>query len=102
MTLKINQIYKFIINGSLNDIDIINESVNVSFENINNKFYYTLKFSNDNLNNFYDFNKLEGIKGFKQHIISNDIFNIVIKEKYNSLEITTFNNKLFIYGKLIH
>ena len=68
---------------------------------INKKLYYSLIFNNEEINKNFNFYKLEGVNGFKQHIISNNVFTIIYKEKYNILEITTFNNKLFIYGKLI-
>ena len=66
------------------------------------KFYY--KISCDNIQcgeNLFDKDYVEGVRGFKQHIVSNEKFHMVFNEKNNRLELITWNNSIFVYGKLV-
>ena len=52
---------------------------------------------NDNFGNKW----IEGVKGFGKHIITNDKYHMVFYEKKNLLELITFDNSLFVVGKLL-
>ena len=70
------------------------------------KYHYKIiiQVDNDNLSsiiNYFGDEYIEGVKGFGKHIISDNRFNLVYYDKKKTLELITFNNSLFINGKLI-
>lgn len=51
--------------------------------------------------NFFSQEFEEGAFGFSQHIISNEKYHIVFKEKHNLIELITWNNSVFVFGKML-
>lgn len=105
--MKLKQNHKNIFNVIIvvNDLEYLEK--NIIIEHIigsDKKYYYKIICPNsENFlpKYFFSDNYLEGVKGFGQHIISNNNFHMIYKEKQNQLELITKNNSVFIHGKLI-
>lgn len=65
-----------------------------------NKYYYKITSTNNFIQDFFGSKYIEGVKGFGQHIISNNKYHLIYKEKSSILEVITRNNSVFIFGKL--
>jgi hypothetical protein len=91
---------KIIIDG----IEFSNQTITIYFYIGKNKNYYYKIFFNkqflEYLQNYFSDEYIEGVKGFGQHIILNDKFNLTFKEKSNQLEFITYDNHIFIHGYL--
>lgn len=71
------------------------------------KYYYKIHIETNQeelkyLENYFGNNWIEGVKGFRKHIISDNKYYLVYHEKKNLLEFITFDNSLFMNGKLIN
>lgn len=102
--LKKNQKNFFDVTIIINEFQYNNQSIQIEYFITKNKNYYYKIYSPNEIlitNNFFDIDYIEGIKGFKQHIISNKKFHLTYNEKSDKLELITWNNSIFINGNMI-
>lgn len=85
----------------INNINYLNHKLEIIYKIDNtNKYYYLIKTDCEHLSDFFDMNFVEGVKGFGQHIVSNEKFNLIYKEKTNTIQVITWDNTVFINGYL--
>ena len=70
------------------------------------KYHYKITIQTDNENlisiaNYFGDEYIEGVKGFGKHIISDNRFHLVYYDKKKILELITYDNSLFMNGKLL-
>lgn len=105
--LKKNIFNEFDVDIILNGEEYKNQKVLIEYKIDNKKKYYykiNIQIYYDELsiiNNYFNNEYIEGIKGFGKHIISNKKYYLVYYEKKKILELITFDNTLFMNGKLI-
>jgi len=86
----------------IDSIDYKNYKLEITYKIDSKKnYYYLIKTNCEHLENFFSQDYVEGVKGFGQHIVSNEKFNLIYKEKTNKVELVTWNNSVFIDGYLI-
>lgn len=109
MTLKKNVLNKFNVSIIIDGDEYPNQTFFIEyFTDTKQKFYYKIIYHTDDINlkwlekYFVPNSKyIEGVKGFQTHIIGNNNFYLVYCEKRNSLELITYDNSLFMIGKLV-
>lgn len=100
MKLKQNFSNEFICIGVIDDVEYLNVIISIDYYiDSDKKYFYKITSSNNFLQDFFGVKYIEGVKGFGQHIISNDKFHLSYKEKSSKLEVITRNNSVFIDGK---
>ncbi len=101
--MKLEKNIKNIFNCTIikNNIEFVNKQISIEYFITKDKKYYYKIISDECLENFFTSKYVEGVKGFGQHVISNDIFHLSYKEKNSQLELITWNNSVFIYGILL-
>lgn len=108
--LKKNFLNEFVITIIIGDEEYTNQRIFIEYYVDNKKKYFykiSLDINDDDLSelkklkNYFSNEYVEGVKGFGKHIISNKIYHMVYHEKKNLLEFLTFDNTLFMNGKLI-
>lgn len=70
------------------------------------KYHYKISVQADDedlssINNYFGDGYIEGVKGFGKHIISDNKYYLVYYDKKNTLELITYDNSLFMNGKLL-
>ena len=86
----------------IDGIEYLNQKISIDYHiGSDKKYFYKITSSNDQIQDFFGSSCIEGVKGFGQHIISNDKYHMIYKEKSSKLEVITTNNSVFIDGKLI-
>lgn len=101
MKLKQNFSNEFNCNVVIDNNEYFDEKLIIHYHiSSDKKYFYKITSSNDFIQNFFGSKCIEGVKGFGQHIISNDKYHLIYKEKSSKLEVITKNNCLFIDGKL--
>ncbi len=101
--LKPNQTNFFNVSVVIDLVEYSNQVVQIDYYfTKNKKYFYKIYSPNETLieNDFFSSDYVEGVKGFGQHIVSNKSFHLIYKEKSNSLELITWNNSVFVNGKL--
>lgn len=105
--LKKNTLNLFNIVITIDDEEYNNQKLFIDLVvNEKKKYYYRINIKTENeelkyLENYFGDNWIEGVKGFGKHIISDNKYHLIYYEKKNTLELITFDNSLFIFGKLI-
>ncbi len=62
------------------------------------KYLYLIQTNCEQIKYLFPNDYLKGDKGFGQHIIGNEKFYLVYKEKNSIIELITFDNSIFING----
>lgn len=102
MKLKQNFLNVFECIGVINGVEYLNELLIINYHiGSNKKYFYKITSTNNFIQDFFGLKYIEGVKGFGQHIISNDKYHMIYKEKSSKLEVITRNNSVFIDGKLL-
>lgn len=102
MKLKQNFSNTFICVFVINNVEYLDELLYIDYYiSSDKKYFYKISSNNNYINNFFDNKFIQGVKGFGQHIVSNDNYYLTYKEKLSQVEIITINNELFIHGKLL-
>jgi len=105
--LEKNILNEFDVTIVLDNMEYLNQKIFVEYIVDNKKkSYYKIIFnySDENLINlkkYFSNEFVEGVKGFGKHIISNDVFHLILNVKTKSFELITWDNSLFINGKLV-
>ena len=83
----------------IDGIEYLNVLISISYNiGSDKKYFYKITSSDEFIQDFFGTTCIEGIKGFGQHIISNDKYHLIYKEKSSKLEVITTNNSVFIDG----
>lgn len=106
--LKTNTINNFQVSISGSKYDILDPDVfhtlkfgiEISISK-NKKYFYKFHCSDNDIQDFFTTEWVDGIKGFKQHFVSNNKYHMIFNEQKNILEIITWDNTLFVHGKLV-
>lgn len=106
--LKKNFLNEFVVAIILDGEEYLNQKVFIEYMiDCKKKYYYKIILQTDNedltgIDNYFGDKYIEGVKGFGKHIISDNRFFLVYYDKKNTLELITYNNSLFMNGKLIN
>lgn len=101
MKLKQNFLNDFNCIFVINNEEFLDQQLQIYYYiDSKNKYFYKINSTNIFIQNFFGSKYIEGVKGFNQHIISNNNYQLIYKEKLSQLEVITWNNSLFIHGIL--
>jgi hypothetical protein len=85
----------------INGIEYLDVQIDISYHiGSDKKYFYKITSTDEFIQDFFGIKCIEGVKGFGQHIVSNDKYHLIYKEKSSKLEVITTNNSVFIDGKL--
>jgi hypothetical protein len=103
MKLKQNFSNVFVCVCVIDGIEYLNVQIEIKYHiGSDKKYFYKITSPNELVRDFFGSKCIEGVKGFGQHIISNDKYHLIYKEKSSRLEVITTNNSVFIDGKLVN
>jgi hypothetical protein len=86
----------------IDGIEYTDEKIQIDYHcGSDKKYYYKIISDNQFITDLFGCKYIEGVKGFKQHIISRKNYHLIYKEKISQLEIITWDNSLFVHSKLV-
>lgn len=103
MKLRQNFLNQFDCVLIIDGVEYLDEQLTINYHiSLNKKYFYKITSTNDFVQDFFSSKYIEGVKGFGQHIILNNKYYLVYKEKTSKLEVITQDNSLFINGIIIN